>query len=70
MRPGAQLLLVERLLPTPTALAWDIHMLCNVGGQERDEDHYRVLLEKTGFEVRARHELPLGASLLNAVRGS
>ncbi|WP_427922691.1 methyltransferase [Streptomyces sp. cg40] len=70
MRPGAQLLVVERLLPTPTAVAWDIHMLCNVGGRERDEDHYRLLLEKTGFEVQACHALPLGASLLNAVRCS
>ncbi|MFJ9897502.1 methyltransferase [Streptomyces sp. NPDC091280] len=69
MRPGARLLVVERLLPAPTAIAWDIHMLCNVGGQERDEDHYRLLLEKAGFDVQASHDLPLGASLLHAVRG-
>jgi trans-aconitate methyltransferase len=68
MRPGTQLLLVERLLPTPTAVAWDVHMLCNVGGQERDEDHYRRLLEKAGFEAQGCQPLPLGASLLNAVR--
>ncbi|WP_405971872.1 acetylserotonin O-methyltransferase [Streptomyces sp. NBC_00988] len=70
MRPGAQLLVVERLLPTPTAVAWDVHMLCNVGGQERDEDHYGRLLEKAGFEVQGCHPLPLGASLLNAVRAN
>ncbi|MEW1641949.1 methyltransferase [Streptomyces sp. NPDC091219] len=68
MRPGARLLVVERLLPTPTAVAWDVHMLCNVGGRERDEDHYRRLLEKAGFAVLTSHPLPLGASLVSAVR--
>ncbi|MGW1559273.1 methyltransferase [Streptomyces sp. NPDC002144] len=58
MRPG---------IPSP-AVAWDVHMLCNVGGRERTESHYRRLLEETGFDLTARHELPLGASLLNAVR--
>ncbi|MFF6986081.1 methyltransferase [Streptomyces sp. NPDC010273] len=70
MRPGARLLVVERLLPTPTAVAWDVHMLCNVGGRERDEDHYRRLLEKAGFTVRTSHALPLGASLIGAVRAA
>jgi len=74
MRPGAQLLLVERLLPgregiPSPAVAWDVHMLCNVGGRERDERHYRRLLAATGFELTACHDLPLGASLLHAVRG-
>ncbi|MGI5454496.1 methyltransferase [Streptomyces sp. CA-249302] len=73
MRPGAQLLLVERLLPnregTPSlAVAWDVHMLCNVGGRERDESHYQRLLEETGFKMGECHALPLGASLINAVR--
>ncbi|MET7472879.1 methyltransferase [Streptomyces sp. NPDC005648] len=70
MRPGAQLLVVERLLPNPTAVAWDIHMLCNVGGRERDENHYRRLLADTGFELRGCHALPLGASLMTAVRAT
>ena len=68
MRPGAQLLLVERLLPAPTAVAWDVHMLCNVGGRERDEAHYTRMLAEAGFEVRGCHDLPLGASLIDAVR--
>jgi hypothetical protein len=73
MRPGSRLLVVERLLPPregipSPAVAWDVHMLCNVGGRERTESHYRRLLEETGFDLTARHELPLGASLLNAVR--
>ncbi|MFJ9346038.1 methyltransferase [Streptomyces sp. NPDC101237] len=69
MRPGAELLVVERLLPSAAAAAWDLHMLCNVGGRERDESHYRHLLEEAGLRQVARHELPLGASLLHAVRG-
>ncbi|MFC8512069.1 methyltransferase [Streptomyces sp. NPDC057257] len=73
MRPGAQLLLVERLLPdregSPApAVAWDVHMLCNVGGRERSENHYRRLLEETGFEAGDCSALPLGGWLINAVR--
>lgn len=75
MRPGAELLVVERLLPhdegtSSTAVAWDVHMLCNVGGRERTEDHYGRLLAEAGFEVTACHGLPLGASLLHAVKGT
>ena len=68
MRPGSRLLVVERLLPDRTATAWDIHMLCNVGGRERTEDHYRALLEKAGFAFTGCHALPLGASLMDTVR--
>ncbi|MEU9451598.1 methyltransferase [Streptomyces sp. NPDC048277] len=75
MRPGAHLLVVERLLPdhegTPSPTpAWDVHMLCNVGGRERNEADYSRLLEETGFNRTACHPLPLGASLLHAVRKS
>ncbi|MER7188314.1 methyltransferase, partial [Streptomyces hyaluromycini] len=69
MPQGSRLLIVERLLPGDTAAAWDLHMLCNVGGREREEAHYGRLLEETGFRQVACHELPLGASLLHAVRG-
>ncbi|MFJ9421162.1 methyltransferase [Streptomyces sp. NPDC101249] len=72
-RPGARLLVVERLLPpregTPSpAVAWDVHMLCNVGGRERHEAHYRALLTEAGFTPGACHALPLSAFLLEAVR--
>lgn len=75
MRPGSRLLVVERLLPprecVPSpAVAWDVHMLCTVGGRERTESHYRRLLQETGFDLTGCHELPLGASLLHAVRTS
>ncbi|MGW1620885.1 methyltransferase [Streptomyces sp. NPDC002172] len=68
MRPGAELLVVERLLPSDTAAAWDLHMLCNVGGRERDEPHYGRLLEEAGFKPTSCHALPLGAALLQATR--
>ncbi|MFF7474956.1 methyltransferase [Streptomyces sp. NPDC008092] len=69
MRAGAELLVVERLLPSDTAAAWDIHMLCNVGGREREQAHYGRLLEQAGLRQLTCHTLPLGASLLHAVRG-
>ncbi|MER6494558.1 methyltransferase [Streptomyces griseorubiginosus] len=68
MAPGSELLLIERLLPTDArlslAVAWDLHMLCNVGGRERTEDHYRRLLDEAGFDCESCHELPLQATLL------
>ncbi|MFF7936334.1 methyltransferase [Streptomyces sp. NPDC007940] len=68
MTSGAELLLVERLLPADArlslAVAWDLHMLCNVGGRERTEEHYRQLLDEAGFDFAACHELPLQAALM------
>lgn len=72
MPPHATLLVVERLLPEPEsdslAAAWDIHMLCNVGGRERTESHYRSLLATAGFDLVDRKELALEAVALRAVR--
>jgi hypothetical protein len=70
MPDGARLLIVERLLPddrSPSlAFAWDIHMLCNVGGCERTEAHFARLLSAAGFKLTARHALPLDVFLLSA----
>ncbi|MBO0884843.1 MAG: hypothetical protein J2P17_31830, partial [Mycobacterium sp.] len=70
MPPEADLLIIERLLPedaTPSlAFAWDIHMLCNVGGRERTGTHYRQLLADTGFTLTTIAELPLDFALLQA----
>lgn len=77
MRAGAELLVLERLLPAdgtppaavaPLAVAWDLHMLCNVGGRERTAAHYRRLLAEAGFEVVDVHDLPLEVALLRARR--
>ncbi len=72
MPAHADLLIIERLLPeddSPSlAVAWDIHMMCNVGGRERTASHYHRLLSETGFELTAQYELPLDVALLHAGR--
>jgi hypothetical protein len=73
MPDHAELLIVERLLPETDgtdslAVPWEIHMLCNVGGRERTEAHYRALLSEAGFELTATHPLPLDAHVLRARR--
>ncbi|MEU3015513.1 methyltransferase [Nocardia asteroides] len=72
MSEHARLYLVERLLPedgsdslTP---AWDLHMLCNVGGRERTLTHYRAVLRSAGLELIGHDDLPLGFALLGARR--
>ncbi|WP_442810451.1 methyltransferase [Streptomyces sp. NBC_01232] len=66
----ADLLIVERLLPTDgspsLATAWDLHMMCNVGGRERSAEHYARLLADAGLELLDRTPLPLDAHVLHA----
>ncbi|MFF5807998.1 methyltransferase [Streptomyces sp. NPDC012746] len=68
----ADLLVVERLLPangSPSlATAWDLHMLCNVGGRERRADHYARLLTDAGLQLIGHSPLPLDAHVLHARR--
>jgi O-methyltransferase domain/Dimerisation domain len=70
MPEWAQLLIVERLLPedeTPSlAVAWDLQMMCSVGGRERSVSQYSELLAESGFELIGQHPLPLDAALLRA----
>ena len=71
MHEHAELLVIERLLPEEAgtdslAVPWDIHMLCNVGGRERTESRYRVLLAEAGFELTATIPLPLDTYVLRA----
>jgi NAD(P)-dependent dehydrogenase (short-subunit alcohol dehydrogenase family) len=70
MSPNAQLLILERLLPedgsSSLAAAWDVHMLCNVGGRERTAGHYRRLLRESGFVLTGQHRLPLEFVVLQA----
>ncbi|GAB2723872.1 methyltransferase [Kitasatospora kifunensis] len=72
IRHGARLLIVERLLTTDgtssLAAAWDLHMLCNVGGRERTAEHYERLLTAAGFDLVSISDLPLDGSLLQARR--
>lgn len=57
MPAHADLLIVERLLPADgsasLATAWDVHMMCNVGGRERRADHYADLLAAAGLDLLA-----------------
>ncbi|MEJ3653029.1 methyltransferase [Actinomycetes bacterium KLBMP 9759] len=72
MPAHATLLVVERLLPEDDsdslAAAWDVHMLCNVGGRERTASHFRELLAEAGFTLLDRQELALEAAALRAVK--
>ncbi|MGY0459396.1 methyltransferase [Kitasatospora sp. cg17-2] len=72
MPAHADLLIVERLLPADgsasLATAWDVHMMCNVGGRERRADHYADLLGAAGLDLLAHTPLPLDAALLHARR--
>ena len=72
MAADGQWLVVERLIPedrsASLAYAWDIHMLCNVGGRERTETEYASLLAAAGLELVGRHELPLDVHVLAARR--
>ncbi|MEU9253752.1 methyltransferase [Streptomyces sp. NPDC048270] len=70
MPAHADLLIVERLLPADAspslATAWDLHMMCNVGGRERTAEHYARLLADAGLELLDRTPLPLEAHVLHA----
>ncbi|GAA1397651.1 hypothetical protein GCM10009639_35290 [Kitasatospora putterlickiae] len=70
MPAHADLLVLERLLPadgSPSlATAWDLHMMCNVGGRERRADHYAALLAAAGLDLLGHAPLPLDAALLHA----
>lgn len=75
MPQHAELLVIERVLPDlantdSLAVPWDIHMLCNTGGRERTEEHYRHLLGEAGFELTDIHPLPLDAHILRARRAN
>ncbi|MEU8952995.1 methyltransferase [Streptomyces sp. NPDC048518] len=72
MSPAADLLVVERVLPadgsSSLATAWDLHMMCNVGGRERRADHYARLFAEAGLTLVGRSPLPLDGSVLHVRR--
>ncbi|MEU8925554.1 methyltransferase [Kitasatospora sp. NPDC048545] len=72
MPAHADLLVVERLLPadgsTSLATAWDLHMMCNTGGRERDTDDYGRLFADAGLRLVDHAPLPLGAAVLHVRR--
>lgn len=72
MEPGAELLIVERLLPedgtTSLASRWDMQMLVATGGRERSRSDYEKLLAGAGLRCDSVRPLALGTFLLVAVR--
>ncbi|GAB7110643.1 hypothetical protein JCM4814A_89600 [Streptomyces phaeofaciens JCM 4814] len=72
MPDTADLLVVERVLPADgsasLATAWDLHMMCNVGGRERRADHYARLFADAGLTLVGRVPLPLDGSVLHVRR--
>ncbi|MFI1918427.1 methyltransferase [Nocardia sp. NPDC020380] len=74
MPAHARLYVIERLLPddnaTSLAPAWDVHMLCNVGGRERTLPHFRALLSSADLHLREVQPLPMDFALLEVVPAS
>ncbi|MFD6162949.1 methyltransferase [Nocardia sp. NPDC060256] len=72
MPDHASLYVIERLLPeddSPSlAPAWDVHMLCNVGGRERSLSEFRALLDSAGLHLRETQPLAMDFALLRATR--
>ncbi|MFC8666256.1 methyltransferase [Streptomyces sp. NPDC057199] len=72
MPPAADLLVVERVLPADgsasLATAWDLHMMCNVGGRERSADHYARLFADADLTLVGVSALPLDGSVLHVRR--
>lgn len=70
MRPGARLLIVERVLPedgtTSLAARWDMQMLVATGGRERTLSEYQDMLEAAGLRCQSVRPLAFGASLMVA----
>ncbi len=71
MPPHGQLYVVERLLPEGNAPslapAWDVHMLCNVGGRERTLAHYVELFATADLELRESYTLPMDFTLMQVI---
>ncbi|WP_330179745.1 acetylserotonin O-methyltransferase [Nocardia sp. NBC_01503] len=72
MPAHASLYVIERVLPeddSPSlAPAWDVHMLCNVGGRERTVSHFRDLLGGAGLRLHETQPLAMDFVLLRATR--
>ncbi|MGW1613315.1 methyltransferase [Streptomyces sp. NPDC002285] len=73
MPDHADLLVVERVLPSDgsvsLATAWDLHMMCNVGGRERQADHYGRLFADAGLALVDQSPLPLDGNVLHVRKG-
>jgi SAM-dependent methyltransferase len=64
--PSGRVLIVERLIPTPIAVASDVNMLAVTSGRERSEEEFRQMLAEAGFALMSVTALPLEAYLIEA----
>jgi SAM-dependent methyltransferase len=60
-------LIVERLIPSPSAITSDVNMLAFTGGRERRESEFAQLLADAGFELNGITPLPLEENIIEAV---
>ena len=73
LKPGARLLVLEWIVPERVGpqdamiVGTDLNMLVMVGGQERTEAEYRVLLASAGLRVTRVVPTPAGMSVIEAV---
>jgi hypothetical protein len=71
MRPGARLLVVERILAPPNegveCKFSDLNMLVNAGGRERTSEEFEALLYGSGFELREVISLPSSRFIIEAI---
>ena len=54
MQPSSRLLIIDRVIASPTDLVgvfFDLHMQVLAGGRERTEDEFRLLLQKAGLKL-------------------
>jgi hypothetical protein len=67
MRPGATLLVLERLLERGSAAELiDLHMMVLTGGRERSPADYTTLLNDAGFRVN-RVARTIGPAIIEAI---
>jgi hypothetical protein len=71
MPPRGRLLIVEAVVsagdePDPAKIL-DLAMLVVPGGEERSEDEYRILLEKSGFRLTRVIPTRTSASIIEAI---
>ncbi len=55
MQPSSRLLIVEMVIPSPTDLTgafYDLHMQVMLGGRERTENEFFLLLQKEGLKLK------------------
>jgi hypothetical protein len=64
---SGRILIIERLIPDPYALASDVNMLAVTVGKERSEDEFAAMLSSSGFELTKVIPLPLETNMVEGV---